>query len=173
VVFGMPGQSAGVAVIDGRRVNLGPSSFPNTIVGLNAAGSIPSNFTGNIYFQFFLPGSTTPAASNLVSFTLGDGGFDADNFEIRAYGLDGQMLTSFLRPTDPAEVGRFPVEIAMDGIHRVEIQRLAGTGTQFGYSVDDISFDLNAQPGLHSMPEPSTWLMLLSGLAGCLALRRR
>ena len=172
VVFGQPGQSAGVAVIDGTRVNLAPSTFPNTIVGLDTAGNIPSNFTGTIYFGFFLPGSSTPAVSDFVSLTVGDGGFDADNFEIRAYGLDGLLVTSFLRPTDPSEVGRFPVEVLVDGIHRIEIQRLAGSGTQFGYSVDDVSFEINsAEPGLHALPEPATWLMLLSGLAGCLALK--
>jgi hypothetical protein len=173
VVFGRPGQSSGVAVIDGTRVNLGPSSFPNTIVGLNSAGNIPSNFTGSIFFGFFVPGSGTPAVSDFVSFTLGDGGFDADSFEVRAYGLEDQMLSSFIRPTDAGEVGRFPVEVFAEGIHRIEIERLAGGGTQFGYSVDDLAFDLDyTEPRLHSMPEPSTWLMLLSGLAGCLALKR-
>jgi len=170
VVFGRPGESAGVAVIDGTRVKLGPSSFPNTIVGLNAAGDIPSNFTGSIFFGFFSPGGT-PTVSDSVSFTLGDGGGDSDNFEIRAYGLDDQMLTSFIRPVDPNDVGRFPVEVWVDGIHRIEIERLVGNGTQFGYSLDDLTFE-HTEPGLHSMPEPSTWLMLLSGLAGGWALRR-
>lgn len=173
VVFGRAGQSAGVAVIDGTRVNLAPSSLANSIVGLNAAGNIPSNFTGSIFFGFFTPATSTPTVSDSVSFMLGDGGGDADRFEIRAYGLDDQMLTSFIRPEDPSNIGRFPVEVWVEGIHRIEIQRLAGNGPQFGYSLDDLSFDLEyAEPGLHSMPEPSTWLMLLSGLAGCLALKR-
>jgi hypothetical protein len=173
VVFGQSGQSSGVAVIDGTKVKLGPSSFPNTIVGLDAAGNIPSNFTGSIFLGFFKPGTATPAVSEYVSFTLGDFCCDADSFEIRAYGLDDQMLTSFIRPVDPNDVGRFPVEVWVDGIHRLEIERLVGTGAQFGYSVDDLSFDLEYQdPDLDSMPEPSTWLMVLSGLAGCLALKR-
>jgi hypothetical protein len=173
VVFGRSGQSAGVAVIDGARVSLAPSSPRNSIVGLNPAGNIPSNFTGSVFFGFFTPGAGTPAVSDYASFTLGDACCDADRFEIRAYGLDEQMLTSFIRPVDSSEVGRFPVEVWVDGIHRVEIERLVGAGTQFGYSVDDLSFELdNQEPSLDSMPEPSTWLTLLSGLAGYLGLRR-
>ena len=171
VVFGQSGQSAGVAVIDGSRVNLGPSSFPNTIVGLNPAGDIPSNFTGSIFFGFFTPGGTA-AVTDSVSFMLGDGGGDADSFEIRAYGLDGQMLSSLIRPTDPDVVARFPVEVSVDGIHRIEIERIAGTGTQYGYSLDDLAFDLDGEPGMQSVPEPGTSWMVLSGLGGCLALKR-
>jgi hypothetical protein len=171
VVFGQGGQSAGVAVIGGTQVNLGPSSYPNTIVGLNPAGEIPSNFTGSIFFGFFMPGGAA-AVSNSVSFTLGDGGGDADSFEIRAYGLDGQMLSSFVRPTDSGQVARFAVEVPVDGIHRIEIERIAGTGTQFGYSLDDLSFELDGESSVQPVPEPSGWLLVLSGLGGCLALQR-
>jgi hypothetical protein len=38
-------------------------------------------------------------------------------------------------------VGRFPIEVAVAGIHRVEIERLVGQGTQFGYSLDDLAFN--------------------------------
>jgi hypothetical protein len=174
VIFGRAGESAGVAVIDGRQVNLGPSSFANTVVGLGSGGNIPSNFTGSIFFSFFFPGTGVAGVTDFASFTLGDGGGDADSFSIHAFGLDDQLVSSFIRPVDPADVGRFPVEVAAVGIHRLEIQRLVGQGTQFGYSLDDLSFNPVQSAGVPlSLPEPSTWMMLLSGLAGCLALKRQ
>jgi hypothetical protein len=173
VVFGRSGQSAGAAVIDGTRVNVGPSSFPNTIVGLDSAGNIPSNFTGSIFFGFFLPGTGVSAVTDFVSFTLGDGGGDADSFQIRTFGLDDELLSSFIRPVDTSEVGRFPVEVGVMGIHRIEIVRLVGQGTQFGYSLDDLAFSpVQSIESPLATPEPATWMMLISGLGGCLALKR-
>ena len=145
VLFGRGGVSAGVAVV---RDTLAPSSGLNSVVGLDAGGHIPGiegTVAGDIYFSFVLPGSLTPGITDSISFTIGDEGFDLDSFQIRAYNLADALISS----QNVSGVSRFPVNISVPGVHRVEVDFLP---TDFGYSIDDLQF-------VTPVPEPSTFAL--------------
>jgi len=158
VLFGQPGVSTGVAVV---RDSLAPSSGLNSVAGLNAAGIIPGSpaggaDVGDIFFNFVVPGTSTPAATDLVSFTIGDNGFDLDVFQIRSFNLANTLINT----QNVSGISRFPVTISVAGIHRVEVDF---TG-DFGYSLDDLNF--NSPAGGPAVPEPSSLLLLGSGIGG-------
>ena len=65
---------------------------PNAITGLNASGQIMSLASGNMYFEFVLPGTLTPASTDSLSFSIGDFGFDFDSWTINAYGIGDALI---------------------------------------------------------------------------------
>lgn len=150
-------MSAGVAVV---RDSLAPSSGLNSVAGLDISGNIPGTESGgrvgDIYFSFVLPGTQTSAYTNYVSFTVGDSGFDLDEFEIRSYDLADKLIDV----QNVSGISRFPVTIDMPEIHRVEVD-FSG---EFGYSLDDLSFE-------NPVPEPST--ILLFSLGGLAVMKKR
>ena len=172
VIFGRPGVSTGVSVVqelsdpeDLDSANtLAPSSPRNSVAGLDAAGMIPRGVepdgtlagpaVGDIFFSFVVPGTTTPGTASGISFTVGDVGGDVDLYEIRAFGLDGALLSS----QSVAAVSRIGFPLVVDGVHRVEIDF---TGA-FGYSLDDLTFTI-ATPG-GSLPAPMSLGLLGLGL---------
>jgi len=161
VVFGKLGISAGVAVV---RDSLAPSSGLNSVAGLDAGGIIPGTtsgaFLGDIYFSFVVPGSSVPATTDWVSFTIGDAGGDLDIFQIRSYDLSDTLINS----ADVSGASRFPWSLALAGIHRVEVDF---TG-DFGYSLDDLDFNAGV------VPVPGAILLgtIGAGLVGWLRRRR-
>lgn len=136
VIFGS-GTSAGVAVIDSGVIQAG--SGMNSVVGLDAAGDIPSRAIGDIAFRFVDPFTGADTTASGVSFTIGDGGGDLDEYEISAYDLDGNRV--YFLPT--ASTGRFAVNISSNEVARVEIDF---TGA-FGYSLDDLAYTVVPGPG--------------------------
>jgi hypothetical protein len=139
VHFGKAGVSAGVAV--SNETSFAPSSGVLSAMGLDAAGIIPSgpgDALGDIYFSFVVPGTTTPAQTDVVSFTIGDAGGDVDQFQIRSYDLGGALIDT----QDVGNSSRFAVSISVVGIHRVEIDFLG----DYGYSIDDLSFNEPTAP---------------------------
>jgi hypothetical protein len=138
VLFGKAGVSAGVAV---ARDSFKPSSGLNSVVGLDGAGTIPGSGAngaaiGDVFFSFVIPGTTIPATTDFVSFTIGDAGGDLDVFQIRSY----DTLNALIDVQNVSGAARFPVTISVAGIHRVEVD-FTGQG---GYSLDDLSFDTPA-----------------------------
>ncbi len=168
VQFGRTGVSAGVAAISGT---LAPSSGIGSIAALDAAGIIPGTSggggaIGDMFFNFVLPGTLTPAETNAVSFTLGDSGGDTDLFTVRAYNLADVLISSL----DFSEVSRFPVSLALSGMHRIEVDF---TG-DFGYSLDDLVFNTPTTSNT-SIPEPSSLLglgVLSAFVGGSIAQRK-
>ena len=156
VLFGSK-TSAGVAVV---RDSFAPSSGLNSVVGLDEFGSIPGTEygggVGDIFFSFVLPGTRTPAYTDYVSFTIGDAGYDLDEFEIRSYNLADELIDV----RNVSDTSRFLVAISVPEIHRVEID-FSG---DFGYSLDDLTFT-------SPVPEPCTLIMF--GLFGLAALVKR
>jgi len=156
VLFGSK-TSAGVAVV---RDSFAPSSGLNSVVGLDEFGSLPGTEyggrVGDIYFSFVLPGTRTPAYTDYVSFTIGDAGYDLDEFEIRSYNLADELIDV----RNVSDISRFLVEISVPEVHRVEID-FSG---DFGYSLDDLTFT-------SPVPEPCTLMMF--SLAGLAALIKR
>ena len=134
VLFGRTGVSAGVAILLGAA---SPSSGNNSVAGLDENGLIPGSilgsFIGGTYFSFVVPGTATPGATNWISFTIGDNGEDIDLFDISAFASDDSAVynQSF------AHESRFPVTIAVTGIHRVAIDFRG----DFGYTLDDLVFN--------------------------------
>ncbi|MEL7472899.1 MAG: hypothetical protein AAGK04_06220 [Planctomycetota bacterium] len=153
VLFGGP-TTLGVAVVD-RVDSFAPSSGVNSVVGLDASGSIPFAASGSIEFRFVEPGTATPSIANGVSFTIGDSGNDLDQFVITAFGAGGQILEQI----DEAAALRFAVDLSVDNISSVQI---AFPFSDTGYSLDDLAFTI--------VPAPGTSVVM--GLA-LLALRRR
>jgi hypothetical protein len=94
IVFGFPGVSAGVAVVQLTTFN--EVSPPNTIVDLDALGEIPAFASGDIHFRFVLPGTGLPGITNTVSFQVGDDCCDEDGFVVRAYDLADTLLDTQL-----------------------------------------------------------------------------
>jgi hypothetical protein len=137
VVYGRNGMSAGVAVLE-IPFSFAPSSGTKVVVGLDRDGTIPESTVGaaigDIYLTFVVPGQTTPAATDFVSFTLGDAGGDLDEFEIRCYDLHNVLIDSQAASGN----ARFTFSVAEPGIHRIEVDFL-GDG---GYGLDDLSFGI-------------------------------
>ena len=156
VIFGSE-TSAGVAVI---QDSLAPSSGLNSVAGLDILGNMPGTGSGgrigDIFFSFVLPGTQTLAYTDYVSFTVGDAGYDLDEFEIRSYDMGDTLIDV----QNVSGTSRFPVTISVPEIHRVEVD-FSG---EYGYSLDDLSFN-------NPVPEPCTLLLL--GLGGLAVLIKR
>jgi hypothetical protein len=161
VVFGKAGVSMGVAVV--RLASLWPSSPPNSIAGLDAQGILPGDergiLSGDIYFEFVLPGTSIPAYSDGIGlgFTLGDFGGDTDAFQIRCYDLANTLIDTVQASGD----SRFSVALTKPGIHRVEVDLAAN---KYGYSMDDLSFGALRAGGV--IPEPVTLVSIAMAVFG-------
>lgn len=169
VRFGKAGVSAGVAVVE-PGFGLSPGTIGNSVVGLDQFGNIPHIITGDIFFNFVLPGTTTAAVTDFLSFTLGDGdviGADLDVFDIRLYDLTDNLIDTL----NVSGLSRFPVSINSPGIHRVEIDFQG----DFGYSMDDLAFNTPTETPRESVPEPTSALgvLALGGLGVVSILKRK
>jgi len=127
----------GVAVVESLEGALGADG--NSIVGIGSRETFPSVAILPIFFRFVLPNTSQPTTANDISFTVGDGGNDFDVFEIRAYDLSNNLI-------DIQNVGgtsRGSVRVSKPGIHRIEVFHQG----QYGYSLDDLSFELETNTG--------------------------
>jgi hypothetical protein len=152
VIFGKPGVSAGVAVVP-IGFGLGDLNAGNTIVGLDQFGNIPPIVIGDIFFNFVLPNTLTPAQTDTVSFSIGNGGGDIDIFEIRAFNLNNELIQTQNFSNEAA----FPVLINVPGINRVEVDF---TG-EFGYSLNNLAFNTPTNP-VQTVPESSSLVGVLA-----------
>ena len=153
ILFGLEGVSAGVAVVAITTFN--EISAPNVIVGLDAVGEIESFASSNIYFQFVVPGTSTPGQTDSLSFYAGDDCCDEDTFEIRAYSFAGALLDTQILQGNSWQF----YSLALPGIHRIEVDNLSPHNA--GFAIDDISF---ATP-TSAVPEPTPIAMALIGLS--------
>jgi hypothetical protein len=164
VLFGGPGVSTGVAVLQGVAA---PSSGVNSVAGLNASGLIPGTSggaaVGDIYLSFVSPGTYAPSVTDSVQFTIGDSGGDLDEFVITAYDLADQVVYT----GNHSGASRFSVSIATADIHRVRVDFLG----DYGYTLDDLQFNTPG-PG-PEVPEPATLFLMGSGLVALVGVRRR
>lgn len=147
-------------------VNHGPgnatASYPNIIGGTDASGHL--NYNSSIKISFF---DVTNLSVDAVTDTfkiqgdwvpLGYGYISAT-----AYGATGNVLgTTSDTDNKPGPVLQFNIA----GIHSVVISGSTGT-----VGFDQLEF--GALSAVNSVPEPSTLLLLGSGLVGLVGMRRR
>jgi hypothetical protein len=157
VVFGLSGVSAGAVVSNASAT--APSSGTQTAGGLAANGTITPTLDDDLYFSFVLPGTSTPAVTNSISFTIGDSGGDFDTFIIHSFNLANAEINT----QNVSGAARFPVTINTPGVNRVRIEF---TSDPFGYTMDDLSFTTPT-------PEPASALALCGVAAAAGALGRR
>ncbi|HEY9051298.1 MAG TPA: VPLPA-CTERM sorting domain-containing protein [Gammaproteobacteria bacterium] len=102
------------------------------------------------------------SVTNYVSFSIGDSGHDLDIFNIRSYGLEGELLDS----RTVSGTSFFTVELLIEGIHSVEID--FDDTNEYGYYLDDLSFSTPSP-----VPLPSAAWLFYSGLIGLVGFARR
>ena len=153
---------AGPASIRTSGTPGGPLTGSRAIVG--NPGTHANPFVGQ--FLGALAGNV-----NFVSIALGDYGADADNLFLRAYNSVNALIgtdTAFLPGGVPG--GRI-LSLSISGIDHIEF---GSTGT-FANSVlaDNLTFEWGTLPNASPTPEPSSIVLLGSGLAGIIAWRRK
>lgn len=157
VVFGRAGVSAGVAVIN----NGNTFSVPNGACGLDALGNITDICTGDLYFNFV--DGVNNAATDFVSFVIGDSGGDLDGWIINVFDLADNLLEARSVTSEANTLQTF----AHTGMHRFHLDWTDITGG--GYLFDDLSFNT---PGSTDVPESMPFVLMLVGLIGLGVTRR-
>ena len=177
VVFSTPGT--------GFQVSANAADGPVEFGNLNAA--YPAQFqpfssqklftaiaSNTMDVDFFVPGSTTPAAVRGFGAVFTD--VDAANTtSLSFFGLNDELLGTFFAPTFDNGLSFLGVSYSSDVITRVRIT--SGTtalGPLEGAATDVVVMDdfLYAEP-VAVVPEPATWLLTATGLAAMLGLARR
>ena len=145
-----------------------------SIVGLEQDGTIKPSLASDTWFHFVDPADATiAAATDSLSFQLGDSGGDDDEFTIMGFDIAGNTIFD----GDFNQTFNFEVVIGVAGLHKVHID--FDDTSRFGYFVDDMTFNTPTVPGTPPgpapvIPLPASGLLLLgaAGLVGALRARR-
>jgi len=146
---------------------IGNVTFSGGAVLTNEA-SLPADTTSLYYTSFFLPGGvepitiTFPTAINNFFLNLYNGETFPDTFTVADN--DGHSNTVTIAPNTSSGVSLISFPAAGN---IVTISTTDTTG--FDFSIDNIGFD-QATPGV---PEPTTWAMMMAGIAGVGLMLRR
>lgn len=160
VIFGRPGVSAGVAVIN----NTAAFSDPHAATGLDDAGVIDS-LTGDIHFYFVTPGTMQPATVDEVRWVMGDNGGDLDKWVVTAYDLNDNQLQPLLLVQSFDQI---PVHLTFPGMHRIHVRW--NVDSKAGFLFDDLQFE---PPPALATPEPASVAFWSLGLVALATARRR
>jgi hypothetical protein len=135
----------------------------NAIGGSTPGGLLTYDAASPIVATFFDPANpATPATTDFVSLRIDLVPTSGQNVTLNAFGLNGQLLTSFVTP----DASGATLQVSAPGIHSVQF---IGTMDNTGAAVDDFTFN-----PVVPVPEPSTILLLLvGGAALCCAVQRR
>ena len=138
--------------LTGNRDIIGdPSSQPNPYVG-----QFLGAMAGNV---------------NFVSIALGDFGADVDNIFLRAYNSLNVLIGTATDSLPSSLIGGKTLSLNVAGIDHIEF----GSTGDFPNSVyaDNLTFEWEALPNANPVPEPTSMLLLGSGLAGIIVWRRK
>ena len=120
--------------------------------------SSPSFCIGDINMTFVDPtDGTTAAATDFLSFKIGDLGGDLDEWLISIFDIDNVLLEARTVAENAFTVQSF----AYTGIHSALIEWTAPITS--GYTIDDVTFNA---PTISAVPEPASIALLGLGLAG-------
>ncbi|MDT7044024.1 PEP-CTERM sorting domain-containing protein [Candidatus Nitronereus thalassa] len=108
---------------------------------------------------------------NFVSIALGDFGADSDNLYLRAYNSANGLIGTDFDFLPSGENGGRILSLSVAGIDRIEF----GSTGAFENSVlaDNLTFEWGTLPNTNPTPEPSSIVLLGSGLAGIIVWRRK
>jgi hypothetical protein len=150
-----------VAVVDLTSSGLNHAiSNPNGIGGVDALGRL--SYGTPIDISFFDTTSGLPGVTDFVSIR-GDQIAIAGTATLLAFGLDGTPLGSF---TANDVDGGLTLTFSVPGIHRVQLTETSAT-----IAFDNVSF--NTPVASSVVPEPGTFFLLGTGVAGLVAGRRK
>lgn len=163
ITFGRAGLSTGAVVYAGG----GAGGTANGICGLDASGNVVINCTGDQYFSFVTTDqSHKAAATDHLSFAIGDAGPDLDKWIIHVYDINDQELEARIL----SSVNFTTQSFDYSGISRVWVQWTGAAGVG-GYFLDAFAFNTPAVPA--RVPEPASLALFGLGLAGLLSRRKR
>lgn len=122
-----------------------------------------------IIATFFNPAHpNAPGVTDFVSLR-GDFAGSGHLVTLNAHGVNHKLIAT----VTTVDVGGETLSIAAPGIRSVQF---FGTADSYGVAVDDFTFDpVTSVGGIASVPEPSTWAMMILGFAGIgfMAYRRK
>jgi hypothetical protein len=181
-VFSTPGTGFQVSANAGAGPvefeNLNPT-YPAQFVAFSPQKLFTAIMSNTMDVHFFVPGSTTPAAVRGFGAVFTDVDV-ANTTSLSFFGLNDELLGTFFAPTANNGLSFLGVSYSSDLITRVRI--VSGNSplgpTEALPGVDVVALDdfLYAEP-VAVIPEPGTWLLLGTGMAGLagigLARRRR
>ena len=111
---------------------------------------------------------------NMVSVVLGDNGLDSDQLFLQAFNRRGRLISEDMRALPANFRGGFILSVKAPNIARVEFGRMIEQPDE-GNSVlfDNFSYSTKPTPTGAPIPEPSTLLLISTGMLGLFAWKRR
>jgi hypothetical protein len=151
-------------------VNLGGgTTSPTTGIGGTSAGNL--SYGNPFEIQFYLPGTSTPAATDSVSLQLDTIPLGSGTVTMQAFNLSGTLLGT-ITVTDIGPPPSAPLALNIPGIHRIVISETSAT-----VAFDDLTFNALSEATVPTVPTLSDYallgLMLLIALIAAMPRHRR
>jgi hypothetical protein len=151
-------------------VNLGSgTTSPTTGIGGTSAGNL--SYGTPFEIQFFLPGTSTPAATDAVSLQLDTIPLGSGTVTMQAFNLSGALLGT-ITVTDIGPPPSAPLALNIPGIHRIVVSETSAT-----VAFDDLTFNPLTEATATSVPTLSEYallgLILLIALVAAMPRQRR
>jgi hypothetical protein len=134
-------------------VNLGGgTTSPTTGIGGTSAGNL--SYGTPFEIEFFLPGTSTPAATDSVSLQLDTLPLGSGTVTMQAFNLSGTQLGT-ITVTDIGPPPSAPLALNIPGIHRVVVSETSAT-----VAFDDLTFNPLTEATVAMVPTLSDYALL-------------